>query len=619
MRNLFKITLVFAIISILFALFALTELGQNSLAYVLNIPNKESLIPYFYLSGILSLICGLIFLLVAITLKSSGIDVTQKLSKDLTAYTEGNDIDTENLPTGLLGNLILAIKKLIGVIKNAEFLLENISDSEKVKNLFGKDKISQAIKKMQENLQQIKQEEQVRSKSLTFQGRINEIIQENQSDIWELGKNTLSTMAKEYSIQKGKMYYLKQTEDNTEPIIETIAAYADFFDKEKPNQISLGEGLVGQAIKDNQFTFSDNVPENYDSVNSGLGTSKPKTLAIIPIHRNQVCYGAFEVLSLHSLEPHEIETLKNIGETLGTTFMAWRNKEENDKLFQASQELAISLKEKETELLKQQGFLKKAQDMLKDKLVVLEDETSYSKSIIEAIDRSNAAISLSPDAIILEANNMFCSVMGFTPEELKKQPEAIILPEDERNSTRHKLMWESLKTGASFTGDFKRLARSGNEVWLNGSYNPIFNAKGEIVKIILFAQFTTEQKEAELEHKAKIKGYEKSVMALTFKTDGSIISTNELFSESTGLKRLQLKRYNFGRMLQGLEKEAEEVFNTVIKTQEQAEFNAILNLKNIEPIEVVALLQPIPSIDGKTSKVLVTLKVQKPISVLSND
>jgi PAS domain S-box-containing protein len=617
MKNLYRISLFASAINFVFALITLTDAGKHFALLLLGAEDLEVNELFFYVLGGTFLLIAIVLLFLSISLLKQGVKAIKNLSTDIDKFVEGANLNYETLPKGLIAPITERIKKLIFIINNATHVIKNINDQELTKKLLGKDKISLAIKDMQSNLISLKKEEDLRNRALKFSQTINQIIQNHQNDIFELGKRCLSSIASEFKGQKAKLYFVRNNNDGAK--IHQIASYAEAFNKDNPHIFELGEGLVGQAVKDNKFHYTDQAPENFSTISSGLGESKPQTILIVPIQRNQQVYGAIELLSLYPISDNEIEILNQLGESLAATFMAWRNKEENDKLLEDSQELAASLREKEAELLRQQGFLKKAQDTLKDKLVMLEDETSYSKSIIEAIDRSNAAISFSPEGTILEVNNMFCSVMGFDPKELIGEPESIILPEDERNSMRHNLMWESLKTGASFTGDFKRLTNAKAEVWLNGSYNPIFNAKGEIVKIILFAQFTTEQKEAEIEHKAKLKGYERSIMAVTFKPDASILSVNELFSEVTGLKRLQLKRYDFSRILPNEDGTEMEVFNRVIETKEPAEYSGKLNLKGMEGVSIDAVLQPVPNIEGRISKVIVLIKNGQPISALKND
>ncbi len=63
-----------------------------------------------------------------------------------------------------------------------------------------------------------------------------------------------------------------------------------------------------------------------------------------------------------------------------------------------------------------------------------------------------------------------------------------------RESAEYKLFWEKLGRGDFDAGQYKRLGKGGREVWIQASYNPVFNAGGKPVKVVKFATDITEQK-----------------------------------------------------------------------------------------------------------------------------
>jgi methyl-accepting chemotaxis protein len=63
----------------------------------------------------------------------------------------------------------------------------------------------------------------------------------------------------------------------------------------------------------------------------------------------------------------------------------------------------------------------------------------------------------------------------------------------------YRAFWEKLGRGEFDTGDYKRIAKGGREVWIQASYNPIFNADGKPFKVVKFATDITSNVERKKE------------------------------------------------------------------------------------------------------------------------
>ena len=114
------------------------------------------------------------------------------------------------------------------------------------------------------------------------------------------------------------------------------------------------------------------------------------------------------------------------------------------------------------------------------------------------VNKTNASLEYDIDANILDVNAMFLSVSGYTSADLIGQNESKLLFEKDKNSMRFQILRDSLKKGSHFSGEFNFVSKTGKKLWLNGSYNPIMESYGNLSKIIMYAQFTTESKELSL-------------------------------------------------------------------------------------------------------------------------
>ena len=116
-------------------------------------------------------------------------------------------------------------------------------------------------------------------------------------------------------------------------------------------------------------------------------------------------------------------------------------------------------------------------------------------SRLEAINRSNAIIYFDLNGFILGVNVIFLKAMGFNEEEhnqLIGKHHSIFVSYEYSKSEEYKKFWETLREGKFFEGEFERRKIDGQAIYLQATYNPIFNEVGEITKIMKIATDITE-------------------------------------------------------------------------------------------------------------------------------
>jgi methyl-accepting chemotaxis protein len=114
-------------------------------------------------------------------------------------------------------------------------------------------------------------------------------------------------------------------------------------------------------------------------------------------------------------------------------------------------------------------------------------KSAEDASILKAIFRSQAVIEFDLDGVILEANENFQQVTGYGRDELVGHHHRILAEPAYAASPLYAQFWDRLRQGEFLADEFRRLGKGGREVWLEASYNPIFDANGKITKIIKFA------------------------------------------------------------------------------------------------------------------------------------
>ncbi len=144
--------------------------------------------------------------------------------------------------------------------------------------------------------------------------------------------------------------------------------------------------------------------------------------------------------------------------------------------------------------------IKYATDITARKLAELELEqlNIKAKGEIDAIHKAQAVIEFKLDGTIVTANDNFLSTMGYTLNEIRGQHHSMFAEASFRNSPDYRIFWDKLGRGEFDAGQYKRIAKGGREVWLQASYNPIFDGNGRPYKVIKYATDITVQKQVEL-------------------------------------------------------------------------------------------------------------------------
>ncbi|MEO1603656.1 MAG: PAS domain-containing protein, partial [Pseudomonadota bacterium] len=114
---------------------------------------------------------------------------------------------------------------------------------------------------------------------------------------------------------------------------------------------------------------------------------------------------------------------------------------------------------------------------------------------LDAIDKSQAVIEFEVDGTILTANENFLSVTGYTLDEIQGQHHRIFCDPEYAASSAYESFWQRLGNGEFESGEFQRFGKNGHEVWISATYNPVFDAKGQVVKVVKFATDISDQLE----------------------------------------------------------------------------------------------------------------------------
>jgi methyl-accepting chemotaxis protein len=153
---------------------------------------------------------------------------------------------------------------------------------------------------------------------------------------------------------------------------------------------------------------------------------------------------------------------------------------------------------------------------------------------IDAINRVQAVIEFSLDGRILHANDNFVATLGYPLEEIVGQHHRMFCDQAFAESPEYSAFWTGLARGEPYSGQFRRRHKSGRDVWINASYNPVFGPDGKPVKVIKYATDITQQKVISNEARGKLEALGRSQAVIEFDLRGNVIAVNENFLRTMG-------------------------------------------------------------------------------------
>ena len=135
---------------------------------------------------------------------------------------------------------------------------------------------------------------------------------------------------------------------------------------------------------------------------------------------------------------------------------------------------------------------------------------------------------------ILTANENFLNAVGYTLGEIKGRHHGMFVSPEERQSAEYRAFWERLGKGQFDAGEYRRFGKDGREVWIQASYNPIFDSSGTPIKVIKFAADITAEKRRNADFVGQIEAISKSQAVIEFTLEGTILTANKNFLDALG-------------------------------------------------------------------------------------
>lgn len=449
------------------------------------------LVVFIFGGIILTIIVTIIFQKSLKTLLTPILSIETLLSKlEDGILFEDEDVNNKNQALEQINKHLISIRDIYQEIEeiNENLINENYEIKVEPKNHNDKlrNSINLLINKLKTDKQKNLEKENLEKKSnWVKQGiaQLNDSIRLSSGSINELSDIIVRNIAIYMDAMLCGLFIYTEN-DKKEKYLEAISTYAYDLKKSYKKRFELNEGFIGTCAIERKKIYLTKIPDNYINISSGLGTTNPKSIIILPLEFENEFIGVMEIAFLRILENYEIEFTESIINNISSAIKTVKINLQTSELLEKSQKQADELAKKESELtnnLEQQKKIQKQYQIRETEL----------NSILNAVNNTILTIEYTTKGILLNANDKFLNTMNYTLDEIKGV-NVLDLVKSEREELEKVI--NSVANGNFVEKIMKRYTKYGEVRWLLSTYTPYYDISGEIVKILYFAFDITDSK-----------------------------------------------------------------------------------------------------------------------------
>jgi len=140
--------------------------------------------------------------------------------------------------------------------------------------------------------------------------------------------------------------------------------------------------------------------------------------------------------------------------------------------------------------------------------------TAELAGLVEAMRKAQAVVEFDMEGVLIGANENFLDLMGYALEDVRGEHHRVFCDDDYAASLAYRKFWQKLNRGEFDAGRYRRLGNNGKVVWIQATYNPIFDLNGKPMKVVKFATDITEQVLLEQSNAARVEAEQRKVALL---------------------------------------------------------------------------------------------------------
>jgi methyl-accepting chemotaxis protein len=224
----------------------------------------------------------------------------------------------------------------------------------------------------------------------------------------------------------------------------------------------------------------------------------------------------------------------------------------------------------------------------------------------DAISKSQAVIEFNLDGTVVTANKNFLDTLGYTLEEIQGKHHRMFVDPAYAQGPEYRGFWEKLNRGEFDAAEYKRIGKGGKEVWIQASYNPLFDKAGKPYRVVKFAVDVTAAKLRNADFEGQLQAVSKAQAVIEFKMDGTILTANDNFLKVLGYSLDEIKGRHHRMFAESAYAQTQE-YKSFWEKLNRGEFDAGEYLrvgKGGKEVWIQASYNPIFDMNGKPFKVV---------------
>ncbi|MEO5644803.1 MAG: HAMP domain-containing protein [Bacteroidia bacterium] len=208
---------------------------------------------------------------------------------------------------------------------------------------------------------------------------------QGQKELNSVTKKILSELAQVVTAQHGLFYVMNEAENFMDSKLMLIASYAFRKRKNAPTEFAMGEGLIGQCAMEKERILLTHVPDDYITINSGLGESKPLNIIVLPVLFEGKLKAVIELASFDLFSQTHQDFLEGLTESIGIVLNTIESNSRTEELLVQSQSLASELKQ-------QQEVLRNTNEELEEKAILLANQKEEVEAKNKEVEEARASL-----------------------------------------------------------------------------------------------------------------------------------------------------------------------------------------------------------------------------------
>ncbi|MEM7209149.1 MAG: PAS domain-containing methyl-accepting chemotaxis protein [Pseudomonadota bacterium] len=203
------------------------------------------------------------------------------------------------------------------------------------------------------------------------------------------------------------------------------------------------------------------------------------------------------------------------------------------------------------------------------------EAATKNRGKIGALNRSMAIVEFNPDGTVIECNDNFCAAMSVSQAEVIGKHHRTFCDPEYAASSEYTKFWQQLNNGQFQQGTVRRLKGNGDTIWLECSYNPVYDDSGKLVRIVKFASdVTSEHSASEAERASADTAFRISNETSTTASQGGEV-INKAVAE---MNKIAESVNNSSRHIESLNKQSAEISSIINTIQSIADQTNLLAL-----------------------------------------